>query len=257
MRIILTGLFFYLNDACKLTPNDRYEAKSLGTWSSVSQVDSFLSTYTHANGYNGLSVGNYATIQDGIYNKAWLIAGFDTEYNRGDTASGYGITMIPIEPLFNAQMNTSNTTAGGYYGSAMRTSTLPTVATNLKKVLGDHLLSRRVLLSNSVNSTAPSPGGAGWTGSSDGWAWYSEYLTLMSEVQVYGSSVWGGGYDVGEADKILPIFKFIHQNEFSRLTFWLRAVASSTIFARADDDGRAGIWGASLSDGVRPLLYLG
>ena len=246
-----------LNDACKLTPNDRFEYKSLGTWSSTSQVDTFLSTYTHANGYNGISVGNYVTIQDGTYNKAWLIAGFDTEYNRGDTVSGYGITMIPIEPLFNAQMNSSNTTAGGYYGSAMRTSTLPTVATNLKKVLGSHLLSRRVLLSNSINSSASSPAGAGWTGTSNGWTWYSEYLTLMSEVQVYGSSVFGGGFDVGEACQKLPIFNFIHYNEYSRWHFWLRAVASSAYFANAAGSGDADYSFASASSGVRPLLYLG
>ena len=49
--------------------NNKYDATvSLGTWSSLSDVDNFFNTYNHANGYNGLKLGNYVTINDGTYN---------------------------------------------------------------------------------------------------------------------------------------------------------------------------------------------
>ena len=63
-------------------PNNRnYDNINLGTWSSVSDVDTFFSRFNHSTAYKDgntkLSVGNYVTIQDGTYNAVWEIAGFD------------------------------------------------------------------------------------------------------------------------------------------------------------------------------------
>ena len=93
------------------------------------------------------------TIKDGTYNAVWIVAGLDTEFGKGDTAlSHHHVTLIPKTHLFTARMNSTSTTVGGYYGSEMNQSTLPAVANNLKKVLGNHLLERRVLLSKSINN---------------------------------------------------------------------------------------------------------
>ena len=233
--------------------NCRYEEKSLGTWSSVSQVNNFLAEYTHANDYRGeshtpLSLGNYLTIQDGTYNASWVVVGFDTELNRGDTASGYGISLIPYQYKDNmtSYMNSTNVTTGGYQGSYMHNTTLPNIANKLRNVLSTHMIERRILTSNAVSN-----------GASSNWSWESQYLSLLSEVQVYGSAVWGNsGYDVGEACNKLPIFNYINFVAFSRDRFWLRAVASASYFALADVNGRAYDLSASGVYWVRPLLYI-
>ncbi len=80
----------------------------------------------------------------------------------------------------------------------------------------------------------------------------------MSEPQVYGHSVFGGAYDVGEANQILPVFNFISPVEFGRGNFWLRAVASSAAFARCGNVGYGSC--VHTSDTwlyVRPLIRIG
>lgn len=155
-------------------------------------------------------------------------------------------------------MNSTNTTQGGYYNSEMNKSTLPTVANNLKKALGNHLLNRRVILTDSISTSAASMAGAGLTGCSNNWHMYDAYCTLLTEVQCCGSTVFSSSfYDVGEGYEKLPVFNFIHPVTFSRVNFWLRAVASATDFARVNDNGYVGSNGTSGFNGVRPLIIIG
>lgn len=248
------------NDFAAVDHNSHYRGKDLGTITS-SNIDSFLSEHEVSTGkFTDIYVGDKITIWDGTYNKVWVVAGLDTEYNRGDTAlATHHISLIPETYLITARMNASNTTEGGYTSSEMHTTTLPTIVTNLQNALGTHLLKRRVLLTTSISTTAASGAGAGWVGSSNNWAWTDAYATLMSEVQVYGAAVFGSsGYDVGEACQQLPIFKFINHVRLARVRFWLRAVTSATTFAFADGNGSAGSYYASHSDvGVRPLIVIG
>jgi len=186
-----------------------------------------------------------------------LVAGCDTELNKGDTAlTTHHVSLIPKTHLFSARMNSSNTTAGGVKGSEMVTSTLPALATTLKSALGNRLLERRVLYSKAVDTSAVSQYSK-WTGMASDWEWFSAYCSLLSEVQVYGSMVFGGPYDIGEASQQLPIFKFINFINYSRSLFWLRGVASSTDFCRASGNGIADYTSASASNGVRPLITVG
>ncbi len=155
-------------------------------------------------------------------------------------------------------MNATHTTTGGYYNSEMHKTTLPTVANNLKKALGNHLLNRRVLLSNSISTTAASGAMAGWIGCSNNWEWYDAYCTLLTEVQCYGSTVFSSSlYDVGEGYEKLPVFNFIHPVTFIRAHFWLRAVASTAYFAHVNGSGYANLSHAGDSIGVRPLIIIG
>ena len=233
----------------------------MGTITS-SNIDSFLTQHEVSTGkFTDVYIGDKVTIQDGTYNKVWIVAGLDTEYNRGDTAlTTHHISLIPQDYLITARMNDTNTTEGGYAGSEMHTTTLPTIVTNLQKALGSHLLKRRVILTTSINATDASGAVPGWVGRSNNWAWTDAYATLMSEVQVYGSSVFGSsGYDVGEACQQLPIFKFINHVRFDRVHFWLRAVTGTTYFAYAGSNGNAyyGSYASKSDIGVRPLIVIG
>ena len=247
--------------------NGIYRGKNLGTFTSTAELETFLSNHEIATGnFTDLYLGDYFTIQDGTYNANWMIAGFDTEFYKGwlDNSSNptpyitqHHITLIPRIPLFNAQMNSTNTTSGGYKGSAMHTSTLPTVVSNLQTVLGTHLLKRYALLSSAVDTTRSNMFGTAG-GASSSWGWTKVYATLPSEVQIYGSTIWSSsGYDTGEACMKLPVFNFINHVQFSRWSFWLRGVASSSNFCFASNRGDASAWDASNSLGVRPVICIG
>jgi len=193
-------------------------------------------------------MGNYVTIQDGTYNSSWVIVGFDIEDGRGDTNSGKGIGLIPY--VYNdkmaSYMNSSNVTTGGYQGSYMHNTTLPAIAAKLNNILGSHMIERRILTTNGVAN-----------GVSNNWSWESQKLSLLSEVQVYGSAVFGSsGYDVGEACYKLPIFNYVGHSSFIRSGFWLRAVVSASGFAIATSSGNATDNYASGVSWVRPLLYI-
>ena len=247
-----------------LSNNGIYRGKHLGNID-ISNIDKFLSEHSVSDGkFKDLYLGDIITIKDGTYNADWIIAGFDTEYlkgwNNGDLEyiNKHHISLIPKTVLFNARMNSTNTTQGGYYNSEMNKTTLPIVANNLKKALGNHLLNRRVILTDSISTSTPSMAGAGKVGCTSYWNWYDAYCTLLTEVQCYGSTVFSSSfYDVGEGYEKLPVFNFIHPVTFGRVGFWLRAVASSSDFANVDYSGRSGNTSSSGSHGVRPLIIIG
>lgn len=257
----------FVNTAIKNAPvdggvanNGYYEEKDLGTWESVADVEAFLAAHKVSTGkFGSLKLGNYVTIKDGTYNKKWAIAGFDIHLSVGDTSlNTHHIALFPKNNLLSARMNETNTTAGGYAGSEMHTVTIPAVVENLQTVLGTHLLKHRRLLSNSVATSAASGAGAGWTGSSNAWAWTDVYACLLTEPQLYGTRAFSSGaYDVGEGAYQLPLFRFISHVKYSREWFWLRAVASTTYFCGAGNGGNASYHNASDSFGVRPLILIG
>ena len=123
------------------------------TFTSLSAVEQFLSDHGVSTGmFNDLYLGDYFKVQDGTYNVEWEIAGFDTYYQKGDTAfTNHHIALIPKTNLLTSKMNDTNDTTGGYYNSYMHQSVIPTIDTNLATILGNHLLARRALLSNAMN----------------------------------------------------------------------------------------------------------
>lgn len=243
----------------KSNRNGIYRGKDLGTIT-TSNVETFFSNHKISTGeWQDLFLGDTFVIQDGTYNTRYMVSVFDPRYNKGDTAlTKHHIGCIPVSYVKTARMNETNTTVGGYYNSEMHQVTLPEIATQLRTVLGSHLLTHRCLLSNSISADALSMAGAGWKGASNNWAWYDCDIVLLSEVEVYGSTVLSSSfYDTGEACQQLPIFKFIHHSQLSRNWFWLRSVASSARFCGANSHGDANSSYASSVGHVRPLILLG
>ena len=194
------------------------------------------------------------TIQDGSYNQIWEIAGFDVEskQNASDGTiydNGYGIALIPKTYVTTSTWNSNGTVQGGYIASTMHTSTLPTVVNNLKRVLGNHIVNRNVLLSNSVDSQY----------NSNGYKWTKAEATLISVGQMTGTFGSNSNiYDDGEAYYRLPIFNSKEYKTGSN--FWSRGVYGngfSNYAWRVDSDGS--IIGRNIVNyayGVRPLIYI-
>lgn len=239
-------------------PNEVYESKDLGTWSSISDVNTFFSRFNRSTAYKDgntkLSLGNYVTIQDGTYNAVWEIAGFDMESNQlaADGTvydNGYGICLIPQTQLTTATWNASNTLSGAYKSSTMHNTNLPGIVTKLQTILGSHIVQRNVLLSSSVDGDDYS----------NGYTWTTAYATLMSIGQMTGTFAANRNkYDDGEANYKLPIF---NSKDFKTgSTFWSRGVwgyYSRTCFAwYVYSNGSIDSYYVGDAHGVRPLIYL-
>ena len=199
--------------------------------------------------YDDLFIGDYWTI-NGVN---WRIVAIDYYYNVGDTNFDKGnIIVMPDTVLYNAQMNETNTTAGAYVGSLMRTQNLNNARTIAQNAFGSHLANHRILLANSVDSSGPSS-----------WGWYdSDGVELPSEVQIYGTRIWGSalkGFDVATQKQQFPLFALALQFVNTRQTYWLQDVPShsvSGLFALVYSHGLADSHYASTSIGVRPSITL-
>ena len=126
------------------------------------------------------------------------------------------------------------------------------------------MLSHRELVTNAIQADAPTPGGymADQSGCASGWEWVDSTVELLSEVEVYGSCVWGSAWDVGIGNKQFPLFalapEFIQPlTGSSRYYWWLRAIYSSVLFAIVGDGGVASLTGANYSHGIRPKWLIG
>ena len=199
--------------------------------------------------YDDLFIGDYWTI-NGIN---WRIVAIDYYFNVGNTNFDKGnVIVMPDTVLYNAQMNETNTTAGAYYGSLMRTQNLNNARTIAQNAFGSHLANHRIVLANSVDSSGPND-----------WAWYdSDGVELPNEVQIYGTRVWGSalkGFDVATQKQQFPLMAFAPQFVNTRQTYWLQDVSSysvSSYFVMFSSDGNADTNYASYSNGVRPSVTL-
>ncbi len=228
--------------------------------------------YNDGSLYEMISKGTFDDIYVGDYivanNVTWLIADIDNYLNSGDTPlTKHHITIIPAIPLMNKGMNATNTTEGGYINTRMVTETLPSLISEegvIGKTFGSHIIEYRNVLSNRVDIEAVNQSGGKWTGASDEWNWYSRKIDLMSEVNVYGTTVWSSsGYDIGIDNKQYALFQlkpeYINSYRNTRFSSWLKAVSGATKFAFLPSHGQSGNdWGeASYEVGVRPRFLVG
>lgn len=222
------------------------------------------------------------TIDGNTYSDVkWIIMDLDYHYNRGygkwkdsegNTTANYAVHHVVLMPehyLFNEQMNSSNTTAGGYQACAMFKTIIPKVNAGVLNAFGKaHVLMHDELLTNNMNANAASSVGAGWTGSAYwGWngndgdttgryAWRHDIqCNIPNQAMMYGSSPFASsGFEQGTCNKQLAYFRY-GQNFDRNHWCWLRDVSSGSKFAGANDDGIAYYYVASYSGGVRPYFF--
>ncbi len=257
----------------KINDKDLYKQISDGTFDDIYVGDYIVSE--HADESGGKIV--------------WLIADLDNYLGTGNpnALTKHHVTIVPAYKLQDSRMNPiSSTLAGasqieeakelaGYMGSEMYQTTLNTVYD--KYIKPDfcrsssdcHIIEYLNLVSKSVDEKATNQYVQN-TGASSGWSWETRKLDLMSEVNVYGTTVWSSsGWDVGADNKQYAIFRLkpeLINKSVSAISgattgnywYWLKAVVSSTNFASVAGDG--GVFLESASNpthrGVRPRFLI-
>lgn len=201
--------------------------------------------------FKGMFLGDYWSIGGRI----WRIVDMDYWYNCGDTAfTSHHLVIMPDEALYNAQMNTTNVTTGGYVGSAMYKSNLANAKTIVNSAFQGSVLTHREYLCNAVANGRPSGG-----------AWFDSSIELPNEPMMYGHPHFSPTSDGSTVPSIYTISKtqlalfmvcprFIVNRSYNQ---WLRDVVSSAYFAFVHGDGHATCTGASDSFGVRPVFPVG
>ncbi len=201
--------------------------------------------------FKGMFLGDYWSIGGRI----WRIVDMDYWYNCGDTAfTSHHLVIMPDEALYNAQMNTTNVTTGGYVGSAMYKSNLANAKTIVNAAFQGSVLTHREYLCNAVANGRPSGG-----------AWFDSSIELPNEPMMYGHPHFSPTSDGSTVPSIYTISKtqlalfmvcprFIVNRSYNQ---WLRDVVSSAYFAYVLSLGHADYGNASASLGVRPVFPVG
>lgn len=206
------------------------------------------------------------------------IAGFDFMKRNGnsDIMNFNHIVCIPgsfISGKFHfgrSRMNADDTTQGAYVGSEMYTTTIGTIATEgsteatatinqqLYAEFGSHLKTSKELLADSINDNGYNRIGIN-SGCSNNQSWRLCQAVLMSEVEVYGATIWSSsGFDTGNAWLQLPLFVFVRECINNRSAYyWLKDVVSNNSFCVVGSNGNAAFGGANVVDRhVRPRFIL-
>lgn len=201
--------------------------------------------------FKGMFLGDYWSIGGRI----WRIVDMDYWYNCGDTAfTSHHLVIMPDEALYNAQMNTTNVTTGGYVGSAMYKSNLANAKTIVNAAFQGSVLTHREYLCNAVANGRPSGG-----------AWFDSSIELPNEPMMYGHPHFSPTSDGSTVPSIYTISKtqlalfmvcprFIVNRSYNQ---WLRDVVSSAAFAFVSSYGFTVYGYASDSSGVRPVFPVG
>ena len=201
--------------------------------------------------FKGMFLGDYWNIGGRI----WRIVDMDYWYNCGDTAfTSHHLVIMPDEALYNAQMNTTNVTTGGYVGSEMYKTNLANAKTIVNAAFQGSVLTHREHLCNAVTN-----------GKQSGGAWFDSSIELPSEIMMYGHIHFGNASDGNTIPNIytpsktqLALFmvcpRFITDRSHVQ---WLRDVVSSANFAGVFSLGNTTFSYASGSFGVRPVFPVG
>lgn len=201
--------------------------------------------------FKGMFLGDYWSIGGRI----WRIVDMDYWYNCGDTAfTSHHLVIMPDEALYNARMNTTNITTGGYVGSEMYKKNLANAKTIVNAAFQGSVLTHREHLCNAVAN-----------GKQSGGAWFDSSIEIPSEIMMYGHIHFGNASDGNTVPNIytssktqLALFmvcpRFITDRSHAQ---WLRDVVSSAYFALVGNYGNTNCSGASDSYGVRPVFPVG
>ena len=203
--------------------------------------------------------GSFRDIWTGDYfidfndnNRVYRIVDLDAYYNRGNrtVVNKHHIVVVPDYAMDNTPWNSSGNTNGGYPSSTIRSVMEgASVQGKIESFFGS---------SNLIPMEALLP-----TGESD-WAWSQDFSgwtpkTLpMTEVEVYGSSVFGNGFQTGTGCSQLAGFKLEPRLAVGmRYDYWLMSIVSSSHVCLVYVAGVATSVDVPRSLGCRPRVLIG
>ena len=195
--------------------------------------------------FKGLYLGSYWTIE-GQY---WRIWGFNWYKNKAGCNKNH-VVIIPDGLLLpsddnNSYMNTTATSSGGYKGTNLRTTYLPSLYNGIiNRAFGtDYVLKHREFLSTSVDSYSTTDNCS---------------VEIPSEIMLYGTCIFGkGAWQVTSSYPILPLALLRPDLVYAGRSYWLRDIYDSQSFANVVQDAHANVLQANHTQpGVRPYFFL-
>ena len=212
---------------------------------------------------SGIRIGDYidVTPTSGTVNSGnamrYLVAGIAHNLGFGDTTCPWAFWMVPDSPIVmtdgfikwrdTADNNGTADEKHPYLLSKLHdwelNEFLPALPTALKNVLVNH----RILLEERYSASGQLTESGGWS-----WADAGKVFSI-SEMEVYGCTVWGTkGWSVGEAAQ-LPLFRDSRYRIKGRVNWWLRSVmaGSASDVCYVNGNGLAGYSSATYAN-VRP-----
>ena len=215
--------------------------------------------------FHDMFIGDYFSINGSNY----VIAGINTKHLKGDnTTLGNHLLLMPdrfsrladgtvmrSDGKTTHYMNDTDTTAGGFAGTKLYTTTMPSIQKRLEADFGSNLLTFREIVSTHVDAS----------GAPDKGEWRDAKLGIPNEVMVYGTTLNGNNkngswYNIGDDNVQLPLFR-LNPDELSNhrdWSIWLRDIHSASEFAYASNGGDGYWFGASAAwGGVRAFFLIG
>ena len=221
--------------------NTKYRGSNLGAFTEDYAAE------IYSGDFDSMQVGD-TFIQNG---HTYKIAGFN--YLCGaDNNSQLGNHLIMItDSLGNYAMNPSDTTNGGFVGSAMWQSHFPTFVNQLKADFGKHLLTWNEFLTTGTDGNAANQG-----------QYFAVQASMMNATMYWGQpgqySVPSGdkNYNIGIETKQLPIMQ-LHPDEQTNggNWTWQRDVRNGQGFA-GSDSGRQGWHYATILGSIRAFFLI-
>lgn len=192
--------------------------------------------------------------------RKYIVGDINYRLRCGDTPLNTPhVLMFPERSMYTAKMNDTNTTAGGYAGSKMRTTNLNTAKTIIKGDFGnDHVINHRNLFVNVITSNYPSAG-----------AWFDSDVDLMNECMIYGSYIHSPANYLGAtipylytidksqiaAFRLCPDLISCLNDDGVRAYYWNRDVINALYFGYVNG-GSSDCGNASAALGVRPAFLI-
>ena len=184
-----------------------------------------------------LYVGDYWEINGVKYRIADINYWKNVGYPESEKVQKPHILIVPDTILGSGQMNTGNSTSGGYKSSTMKTVRLNQIANSLPDAFKNILISHRIFSDET---------------------WITASIDLMNEVMVHGNYICTDNSNKQTSDtqqlslfRLCPELKSIGQN------YWLRNVAGSQTYTLISQYGDASSDMATSTYGIRPVFAIG
>ena len=184
----------------------------------------------HRNIFRGKSLGESITAEQ---LEDWRNVG----YPESEKVQKPHILIVPDTILGSGQMNTGNSTSGGYRSSAMKSTKLNQIADALPDTFKDMLISHRMF--------------------SDG-SWIATSVDLMNEVMVHGTYICADNNNKQTSDaQQLVLFRLAPELKAIGVNYWLRNAAGSQTYTLISQYGDASSDMATSTYGIRPVFAIG